>query len=50
MSTIETRIEKAIEIVETQWSLTEEDRDELKYLLEQYKLSLNKKSTKKSGK
>lgn len=50
MNTIENRIEKAIEIVETQWSLTEEDRDELKYLLEQFKKTFEKKSNKKSGK
>ena len=42
---------KIFEIIKSTESLTEEDKDEIKYLLEQYKQSfVSKKTSKKSGK
>lgn len=49
MNTLESRVDAAIEIIETQWSLTEDDKDEIKFLLETLKQLLQKKN-KKSGK
>jgi len=49
MNTLENRVDAAIDIVETQWSLTEDDKDELKFLLVTLKELLQKKN-KKSGK
>lgn len=51
MNTLESRVDAAIDIVETQWSLTEDDKDEIKFLLVTLKELLQKKSSnKKSGK